>query len=392
MLQIVRNAKCILLSAGILLFLISCRTEVSGQYNYRVPEQGEDGLSTGDVGDSGLDTVPLFKAIRKIKSGSYAEVHSIVIYKDEKLVLEEYFEGHDYDWEKPKFWGPIVLWDKARLHNIMSDTKSVTSALIGIAIDKGFIANEQEPVFNYLPDYSRYKNEGRENIRIEHLLTMTSGLAGNEWTSSYKNLENPITKLWLVEDPIKAILDRPMVAEPGTYFSYWGGNNILLGEILKSASGMEVEEFAQKYLFEPLSITDYEWPKVNEGPQDAAGGLKLSPRAMLKIGILFLNKGEWAGQQILSKNWVQKSSEPYPSLTGIKVPGSIWKHGYAYSWWTKSFEEPVSDMFLASGWGGQYIMVLPSNEMVVVFTGGNYSKAPTPKKIMGKYILPAIGD
>ena len=393
MLSLVRNARCFLLCAAILLSSLSCRTEVSGQYSYEVPELTADGLQTGHVSSFGMDTVKLFRAIEKINAGKYSEIHSLLIYKNDQLVLEEYFSGHDYDWEKPNFWGPVVQWDRDRLHNIMSDTKSVTSALIGIAIDKGFIKDEQESVFNYLPDYVMYRNQGREEIRIEHLLTMTSGLEGNEWTSSYKNLDNPIIKLWLVEDPIKAILDRPMVAEPGTYFSYWGGNNILLGEILKNATARELDSFAEEYLFGPLSIENYVWPNINEGPQDAAGGLELTPRAMIKIGILFLNKGQWAGKQIVSKDWVNKSATPYKNNTGIKVPGAgSWRQGYTYSWWTKSYTDPTLNLYSASGWGGQTIMILPEKEMVVVFTGGNYSKAPPPRKIMDKYIIPAITD
>lgn len=390
MTRLTQQAKYFLLCALFALSLLSCKTEISGQYQYTLPEQTSDGLSVADIELTTLDTTVLFKALHRIKRGKYPEIHSLLVYKNDNLVLEEYFSGHDYDWEQPNFWGLVVDWDKDLLHNIMSDTKSVTSILIGLAIDHGFIENEQESVFNYLPDYTQFKKDGREDIRIVDLLTMTSGLEGNEWTSSYKDLENPIIKLWLVEDPIRAILDRPMVAKPGTHFSYWGGNNILLGEILKNATGMEVEDFAQKYLFEPLLIQDYNWPKVNDGPQDAAGGLELRPRDMMKIGILFLDQGKWEGQQILSAEWVKKSSVPYGQLTGIRVPGSKWSHGYAYSWWTKSYDELDMDIFLASGWGGQNIMVLPASKMVVVFTGGNYTKAPAPKKIMDKYIVPAI--
>ncbi len=390
MILLTRQAKCFFLCAVIALSLLSCKTEISGQYHYNTPEQMADGLSVANIELTDLDTVVLFKALERIKRGKYPEVHSLLVYKDDNLILEEYFPGHDYDWEQPKFWGPEVNWDKDRLHNIMSDTKSITSVLIGLAIDRGFIKSEQEYVFNYLPEYIRFKKDGREDIRIVDLLTMTSGLEGNEWTSSYKNLENPIVKLWLVEDPIQAILDRPMVAKPGTHFSYWGGNNILLGEILKNASGMEVQDFAEQYLFEPLSIKQYEWTKINDGPQDAAGGLELRPRDMMKIGVLFLNKGQWAGQQVLSRDWVEKSSIPYGQLKGIKVPGAKWSHGYAYSWWTNSYDESDIAIYFASGWGGQNIFVLPSSNMVVVFTGGNYTKAPSPRKIMDKYIVPSI--
>ena len=372
-------------------FQFGCRTDVQGQYAYTAPSLSDDGIEVGHLADTDLDTTVVFKLLQRIKTNRIKEIHSILIYKDDKLVLEEYFPGHDYNWEQPNFWGPVVQWDRDRLHNIMSDTKSVTSALIGIAIDKGFIGSVEDTVFTYLPDYIQFMNQGRENIQIEHLLTMTSGLEGNEWISSYRELDNAIISLWLCDDPIQCILDRPMVAEPGTRFSYWGGNQILLGEILKNASGMEVHSFAKKHLFEPLGIELSEWPLVNNGPQDAAGGLELTPRSMVKIGITFLNNGEWQGQQVLSKKWIEKSVTPYRNNKEIRVPGEkSWRHGYTYGWWTRSWDKPPLKTYFAGGWGGQNIFVMPEESLVVVFTGGNYTKIPPPKRIMDKYIIPAL--
>ncbi|MGI9546526.1 MAG: serine hydrolase domain-containing protein [Flavobacteriaceae bacterium] len=383
--------KSIFLLLGISILSIGCRNNASGQYKYTTPAHLNDGFTTGSLHQTTLDTALIFKAIKKIKSAKYKEVHSMLIFKDQKLVLEEYFAGHDFNWEQPKFWGDVVQWDRNRLHVIMSDTKSITSALIGIAIESGFIKSVQESIFTYLPDYQQYENQGREAITIEHLLTMTSGLEGNEWTSSYRNLENPIVRLWLCDDAIACILENRMVAKPGTYFSYWGGNQILLGEILKNASGMNVHDFARKYLFEPLGIENFEWGQINDGPYEAAGGLKLNSRAMAKMGITFLNNGRWEEKQIVPESWVDKSSKSYKGNLQIKVPGeNSWRHGYSYSWWTKSFEEAGINMFFAGGWGGQNIMVIPEANMVVVFTGGNYTKIPPPKKIMDKYIIPAL--
>ena len=376
---------------SVVLFQLGCRSDAKGQYAYNTPAAYDDGINVGHIAETDLDTTRIFDLLERIKANRIKEVHSVLIYKDNKLVLEEYFSGHDYNWEQPNFWGPVVQWNRDRLHNIMSDTKSITSALIGIAIDKGFIKSVEDSVFRYLPDYVQFRNQGRENIQIEHLLTMTSGLEGNEWVSSYRELDNPIISLWLCDDPIRCILDRPMVAEPGSQFSYWGGNQILLGEILKNASGMEVHSFAKKYLFEPLDIKKSEWPLVNNGPQDAAGGLELTPRAMAKIGITFLNNGTWQGYQILSEKWVEKSVTPYRNNKQIRVPGEkSWRHGYTYGWWTRSWDRPPIKTFFAGGWGGQNIFIVPEENLVVVFTGGNYDKIPPPKRIMDKYIIPAL--
>ncbi len=379
---------CLLIA--LVFITMGCRNNVAGQYSYSVPQQIDDGFNTGSIHETTIDTELIFKVLERIKRGKIDEVHSVLILKDGELIVEEYFAGHDYNWEQPEFLGEMVSWDRNRIHNIMSDTKSVTSALVGIAIDKGYIESEQESIFKYLPDYQQYENEGRDKIAIEHLLTMTSGLEGNEWVSSYRNLDNPIISLWLCDDPIECILDRPMVAEPGASFSYWGGNQILLGEIIQNASGMAFSEFAEKFLFEPLGITEYEWLLVNNGPYDAAGGLKISPRSMVKIGVTFLNDGQWQGQQIVSESWVKKSAAPYRMNVDLKVPGEkSWRHGYTYGWWTRYFEDYDLDIYFAGGWGGQNIMIVPDENMVVVFTGGNYTSIPPPKKLMDKYIIPA---
>ena len=377
--------------AVLVLLACGCKTDVTGQYNYRIPASLNDGIVAGNLLEVNLDTIHIYRLLNRLETDKIEEVHSVLIYKEGKLVLEEYFDGHDYNWENPNFWGPSVQWNSDRLHNIMSDTKSVTSALIGIAIDKGIIKSEQESIFAYLPQHQEFSTQGREKIKIEHLLTMTSGLEGNEWVSSYRDLDNPIISLWLCEDPIKCILDRPMVAEPGAFFSYWGGNQILLGEILKNASGMSVHEFAKEYLFKPLEITNYEWEFVNDGPQDAAGGLKLSPRSMVKFGVTFLNEGQWQDEKVISDYWIKNSIKPYRENVEIKVPGEkSWRHGYTYGWWTRRWERHEVDTYFAGGWGGQNIFVLPGHDMVVVFTGGNYTRIPPPKKIMDKYIIPAL--
>ena len=373
------------------LLLTSCNNGASGQYNYQMPESINDGITVGSLLEVNLDTTHIYKLLTRIKRDKIEEVHSVLIYKNGHLVLEEYFKGHDYVWENDNFWGANKEWTSKDLHNIMSDTKSVTSALIGIAIEKGFIKSVEESVFNYLPEYLEYKRDGREHITIEHLLTMTCGLEGNEWVSSYRELDNPIISVYLCEDPIECILDRPVIAKPGTYFSYWGGNQILLGEIIKNASNMELHTFAKKYLFEPLRIEQSEWAYVNKGPQDAAGGLELTPRAMAKIGITFLNDGQWHGEQIIPKYWVGKSATPYRGNRDIRVPGQkSWRHGYTYGWWTKSWENEKVKTYFAEGWGGQNIFIMPEQDMVVVFTGGNYTSMPPPKKLMDKYIITAL--
>ena len=126
---------------------------------------------------------------------------------------------------------------------------------------------------------------------------------------------------------------------------------------------------------------------------ESAGSLELTPRDMVKVGVTFLNIGIWDGKQIISEKWVEKSAAPYPGNHGINVPGEdSGRNGYSYSWWIKTFFNSGKriHMYSASGWGGQYIMVLPELNTVVVFTGGNYVTKRPPFKILRKYVIPAF--
>jgi CubicO group peptidase (beta-lactamase class C family) len=374
---------------------VSCTSDPTSQYIYKIPENIDDGLEVGSLDEVNIDPALIEKAVNKIRCGKYKEVHSMLIFKDNKLVFEEYFKGHKYKWDAPKHHGELVTWDRDILHSIMSDTKSITSACIGIAIDKGLIKSVHQSIFDYLPEHQHLNTDGKDKITTEHLLTMTSGLEGDEWSAPYSSSDNPATGIWFTyKDPITYILERPLIDEPGTSFSYFGGNMIVLGEIIKNAAKMTIEEFSGKYLFEPLGIDSFNWSlKFENGVIETAGGLKITPRAMVKIGATFLNKGVWNGKQIISKQWVEKSATSFPGNNGINIPGEdSGRVGYSYSWWTKQYSNSGKriNMFYAGGWGGQHIMVLPELNTVVVFTGGNYLTKRPPFKILKKYVIPAF--
>jgi CubicO group peptidase (beta-lactamase class C family) len=323
-------------------------------------------------------------------------VHSLLIYKGGKLVLEEYFTGHKYQWDAPNHYGELVNWRSSMPHVLQSVTKSITSACIGIAIDNGFIGSVRQSIFDYLPDHQDLKTDGRDKITIEHLLTMTSGLKWDEWSASLSSIDNDMIGIWFngQEDPIRYVLERPLVNEPGTSFKYNGGNMFILGEIIKNASGMYIDEFSGKYLFEPLGTNTFNWYiRYENGEIDTASSLAIKPRDMLKIGVTFLNYGIWNGKQIISEEWIKKSSTPYKNNTDIKIPGEdLGKVGYSYNWWIKEFSNSGREinMYWANGWGGQKIVIFPEIDMVIVFTGGNYNSTVKNLKILEKYILPAI--
>jgi len=381
----------------------SCRNDSSSQYLCQAPEDIDDGLDVGTLDEVDMDSALLSEAVDRIQAGKYGEVHSLLIYKDGKLVFEEYFPGHTYKWDGPGFHGDWVEWDENQVHNIHSVGKSMTTACIGIAIDQGFIESVDQSIFEYLPDYQHLSSDGKKAITIEHLLTMTSGLDWDEWGTSYSDSENDVIRLWFdCDDQVACILEEPLVGEPGTHFTYSGGNTILLGEIIKNATQMDIEEFSGRYLFEPLAIDPPEWVRFDSGMIYAGGDQNLTPRDMVKFGVTYLDQGVWNGQQIITEGWVEKSATPYPgpenswlnhSLRSIPPGDNTWgQRGYSYSWWTHEYSHSGKQIsaFFALGFGGQKIIVFPDQNAVVVFTAGNYTSADTTAKVLTKYVIPAF--
>ncbi len=373
------------------LLLVGCECKPALQYSYHPPEYSNDGFEVGSLEEVNIDSVLLKKAVDRINCGKYDEVHSMLIFKDSKLVFEEYFQGYRYKWDGENHHGEWTSWDKSTPHGVKSVSKSITSIGVGIAIDKGFIKNVHQSIFDYLPDHQHLKMSGKEKITIEHLLTMTSGL---EW-ADLGNASNDIVGIWYQDkDPITFILEKPLIHNPGTTFTYSGGNTIILGEIIKNASYMELDKFSEEYIFKPLEIDSSNWPlRFENGVIEAGGGLEMTARDMLKIGVTCLNNGVFNDTQIISKQWIEKSNTPYSNNTNINIQGhSSGSHDYSYSWWLKSYTKSGEEinMYHAVGWGGQEIIILPELNTVVVFTGGNYIHNVKTIEILEEYILPAI--
>jgi CubicO group peptidase (beta-lactamase class C family) len=381
------------LSVFILVFL-GCNHCIS-EFHYTPPENIKDGLNTGTLESVGIDSAIITKGIKKILCGKFNEVHSMLIYKDGLLVLEQYFPGHIYQWNAPYYFGEFIQWDRNRMHWIMSCTKSITSACIGIAIDQGHIRDVHQSIFDYLPDYQQFKKDGKQNITVEHLLNMTSGLEWNEWSAAHGTSANDIDRLYFEcsDDPVKCVLERALVNPPGEVFNYCGGNTVILGEILRNATQMNIDDFSKQYLFQPLGIDSTVWVRYNNGVFATDGTLQLTPRDMLKFGVMYLNKGTWNDERILSEDWVAKSATPYGNNTGIKIPiEDSGRNGYSFSWWISElpYKKGKTLMYRANGWGGQTIMVIPELDMVIVFTSGNYAFKSSLFKLIRKYVMPAI--
>lgn len=385
---------CVLSFSFLSCFISGCKTCVS-DFDYEPPVNHADGIAVGTLEAVNIDTSIIAAGVKKIKCGKFNEVHSMLIYKDDALVFEEYYPGHLYVWDAPGYHGGLIQWDGNKLHDIMSCTKSFTSACIGIAIEQGFIDNVHQSIFDYLPDHQAFNKDGKENITIEHLLTMTSGLAWNEWNAAHGSSANDIDRIYIEcsNDPVKCVLERKLKKEPGEAFNYNGGGMLILGEILKNASKMDMDAFSMKYLFGPMGVDSSHWYRFENGSLATDGSLKLTPRDMLKLGITYLHNGIWNDTRLLPAEWVTRSSETYNRNEGINIPiEDTGRNGYGYSWWISEFSHKGEKikMYRAGGWGGQAIMVFPEVDMVIVFTGGNYATRSKLFSLIRKYVLPAI--
>jgi CubicO group peptidase (beta-lactamase class C family) len=349
-----------------------------------IPEKSGDGWDTASLESVGINPTDIQEAVSRIEDGTYENIHSIVIVKDDRLVFEVYFQGYAWDYDADEFKGELIEYGMDTIHNLASVTKSFTSALIGIAIDQGYIEGVENVVFDFFPEYQDLQDEQKDKTTLEHLLTMTSGIEWNEMEVPYSNLSNDLVMLFQVSDPIGYILEKPLVAKPGDEWYYNGGNTNLLAEVIREATDLRMDEFAEKNLFSPLGITNYEWDFINPDMIHASGNLKLRPRDLAKFGYLFLNGGEWDGKRIVSEEWVGEST-----VERISLSTSV---GYGYQWWQSRYRSGsnVFEAFHASGWGGQSILVFPDLDMVVVFTGGNYMGVEPTDEILTQYILPAV--
>ena len=393
----------VLLAALLPMLAASCGSEPAPTYSYQAPEQSDDGFDVGTLAEVNLDGASLAEAVDGIEDGRFGEIHAMLIFKDNLLVFEEYFPGHDYQWGAPNFHGALVNWDREKEHNVASVGKSITSACVGIAIEQGFIDSVEQPIFDYLPDHQHLNTAGKEQITIEHLLTMTAGLEWDELGPSYADAANDLVALWVsCPDPIACILQKPLVSEPGTDFAYSSGNTVLLGEIIKNATGMNIEAFCAEYLFAPMGVEPVAWDWINDDVIYAGGNQYLTPREMLKFGVTYLNHGVWDGRQIVSEQWVENSAAPYPGpdnswlnhvLRPIPIDDGTWgRRGYSYSWYTHQFSHSGERIpsFWATGFGGQKIIVFPEQDAVVVFTSGNYAMKSSNAEILNDFVIPAF--
>jgi CubicO group peptidase (beta-lactamase class C family) len=292
---------------------------------------------------------------------------SVHIIRNGYLVYEKYFEYYNH----------------SNLHQMWSTTKSITSILIGIANASGFITNLDEPVLDIFSERTFLNVDSRKQaLTIRHLLKMRTGLQWNGEDVNYLNgtinsddyalltnlsdtnfdnwMPNPefnSRQMVLSSDWVQFVLDKPMIADPGTTYYYHSGASHLLSAIIERKTGVNTEVFAKQYLFNPLGITDYLWFNDSMNISMGGFGLWLQPFDMTKIGYLFLNNGNWNGSQVVPSAWVEESTQDYS-----------YPIGYGYQWWISGTHK----YYLTRGLGGQIIIVKPDKDLVAVITASEY--------------------
>jgi len=241
----------LLFTFGFLSILASCTdnpNEPSNNNNaYPIPEQIDDGWETASIPSVGLNEYKLLEMLGYLQGNPGHKIHSIIIVKNNKLVFEEYYEGQKFN--LAQYTGEMGF-DRDDTHNLCSATKSFVSALIGIAIDQGFIQSVDQKIFEFFPEHSDLfqNNPLKQTITLKHLLTMSSGIEWDDETYPYSDPRNDIHQLFTVSDPIRYILSKDIIETPGTVYAYRNCNTNLLGEIIRRASGQRIDAFAENYL------------------------------------------------------------------------------------------------------------------------------------------------
>ena len=328
-----------------------------------------DGWERAAPASAGLDPALLDSMTRAIERQQYPNVHALLIVKDERLVYERYFAGTDVR----RGVGPLghVVFDDTTRHDLRSITKSVTSALVGIAIDAGLLGSIDQPVFDLFPEHADLATPEKRRTTLRHLLTMSSGLAWNE-AVSYADTSNDERRMNRSTDPVRFVLGRPLADAPGTVFNYSGGSSQLLAAAVQRAARRPLLDYAREVLFGPLGITDVEWVHDSSDVPSAASGLRMRPVDLAKFGLLYLDQGRWHGRQVIPAAWVEATRTRQLDLPAADSDGG--RHGYTLQWWHSVFATARGEIevLTAAGNGGQNIFVVPEFGMVVTILGGRY--------------------
>ncbi|WP_455222114.1 serine hydrolase domain-containing protein [Kaarinaea lacus] len=318
-------------------YILSCGGCVEAQ-KPQPPYWPAESWRTSTPEQQGFDSGAFAATLDTIEKRSLP-IHSLLVIRHGYLVLEAYF--YPYTGKTPHAWASV--------------TKSVTSTLIGLLIDDHHIKGTEQRIVDFFPEYRESLSDVKKQITVENLLTMTSGLE-----CGYKPGELEALAMQRSANFVTAVFELPIHTTPGSEFSYCSGATHLLSAIVNRATKVSALEYAQQRLFKPLRIKDARWPSDPQGINYGWSDLMIHPRDMAKIGYLYLRNGVWDGKQILSADWIRRST-----LHQVGVRNGA--QSYGYGWWIGT--QDLSGMYIAAGRGGQRIVVWPEKDIVVVMNG-----------------------
>lgn len=320
------------------------------RYAYQKPEIETGGMGTKSVYEFVSDSLELANFMEKVIRQEYGRLESLLILKDQDLVLEEYFFGYN----------------REQKHNIHSCTKSIVSLLVGAAINDKGIPDVHQAVGNFFPGMDLDIPEDRNDLTLHHVLTMTAGLQSDEAYLGYEQ-----------EKLAEFILRLPAESATGERFRYNSECPYLLGSIIYAYTGLQPDNFAIETVFDPLGITDYTWEE-DRGIPRCHSDLHMRPIDMAKIGLLVLNEGRWDRQQIIPEKWIRTSAKPHAEESEFFSYGYQWwlRSNQNKSWWKEgnSQSESEHEMLIALGFGGQYIFIIKDLSLVIVLTSSDYNE------------------
>lgn len=249
------------------------------------------------------------------------------------------------------------------VHSLQSVTKSIAATVVGVALQKGAIAGVSSPLLSFLGDYDLSRTDPRlKTVTLAQLLTMRTGI---EWHEGDRPLDmtNTTLQLEFSNNWVQFTLDQPMDADPGAKWVYNSGGSHLMSAVVRKATGTTIDRYAELFLFGPLGIRDYYWKKDPQGLPDTEGGLFLSADQLAKIGYLYMHDGVWNGTRILPEGWVREATSRLVESAG---PAG---NGYGYQWWR--LDRRGVEIYGGQGFGGQYLIVIPSKRIVAVSNAWN---------------------
>ena len=339
------------------------------------PVETGDGWRTARPHETGLDERPLAGLVGSIAAFEptglrQPYIHGLLLAHRGKLVVEEYFHGHH----------------REMTHDSRSAGKTLTSALLGIAIRKGTLPRLHQPVYSLFGGVEAFANPDprKERMTVRHLVTMTSGFDCDDGDYDSPGNEDRMQSQDEQPDWHRYALDLPMVREPGKEGVYCTAGINLIGGVLRQATGISLLRFFQEEFAEPMEIAYYQMNLSPSYRGYMGGGIRLRPRDFLKLGQLYLDGGVWRGQRIVSEEWVRESAAPHASVNE--------SDDYGFAWWRRSYEVGgrTIETYYASGNGGQLLFVVPELDLVVLIQAGNYSDPRTRNEFRDRYMRESI--